>query len=60
MTMPDTPEIPESDLWDLDAAYNAAMDALATNDRVYDATEKALRRSRGGFIQGWRTGSRSS
>lgn len=40
--MPDTPEIPESDLWDLDAAYNAGMDAQATTDRVYDATEKAL------------------
>lgn len=40
--MHDTPEIPESDLWDLDAVYNAAMDAQATTDRVYDATEKAL------------------
>lgn len=40
--MPDSPEIPESDLWDLDATHNTALDAKATNDLVYQATEKAL------------------
>ncbi len=40
--MPDTPEIPESDLWDLDAAYNSAMDSQARAELVYQATEKAL------------------
>jgi hypothetical protein len=40
--MPDSPEIPESDLWDLDAFHNTALDAQATNDLVYRATEKAL------------------
>jgi hypothetical protein len=37
-----SPDIPESDLWDLDTAFNAAQDELATNDLVYHATEKAL------------------
>lgn len=40
--MSDTPDIPESDLWDLDAAFNAAQDEIATNDLVFQATEKAL------------------
>jgi hypothetical protein len=35
-------DIPESDLWDLDAAFNAMQDEIATNDLVYHATEKAL------------------
>lgn len=40
--MPDTPEIPESDLWELDAAFNTLQDHVARNQQVYDATEKAL------------------
>ena len=40
--MPDSPEIPESDLWELDAAFNEMQDHVALNQRVYDATEKTL------------------
>ncbi|MBE2281944.1 MAG: hypothetical protein IAE77_00630, partial [Prosthecobacter sp.] len=40
--MADTPEIPESDLWELDAAFNAMEDEVALNRRVFEATEKAL------------------
>lgn len=40
--MSDSLDIPESDLWDLDAAFNAAQDEIATNDVVFHATEKAL------------------
>jgi hypothetical protein len=40
--MADSPEIPESDLWELDAAYNAMQDEIALNKRVFEATEKAL------------------
>ncbi len=40
--MADSPEIPESDLWELDAAYNAMQDEVALNKRVFEATEKAL------------------
>ena len=40
--MPDSPEIPESDLWDLDTAFNAMQDEVALNQRVFEATEKAL------------------
>lgn len=40
--MPNTPEIPESKLWELDAAFNAMQDEVALNQRVHEATEKAL------------------
>ena len=40
--MADSPEIPESDLWELDAAYNAMQDEIALNQRGFEATEKAL------------------
>ena len=40
--MTDSPEIPESDLWELDAAFNAMQDEVALNQRVFEATEKAL------------------
>ena len=40
--MADSPEIPGSDLWELDAAYNAMQDEIALNKRVFEATEKAL------------------
>ena len=40
--MPDPSEIPESTLWELDAAMSEMEDQVALNQRVYDATEKAL------------------
>ena len=40
--MADSPEIPESELWELDAAFNAMQDEVALNQRVFEATEKAL------------------
>ena len=40
--MPDSPELPESDLWELDAAFNEMQDEVALNGLVFNATKKAL------------------
>ena len=40
--MPDSPDIPEFEPWELDAAMDELQDHVARNQRVYDATEKAL------------------
>jgi hypothetical protein len=40
--MPKTPDIPDSMMWELDAAFNAVEDQIALNQHVYNATEKAL------------------
>ena len=32
----------EEEMWELDAAYNVAMDEVALNDRVFKAAEDAL------------------
>ena len=40
--MPDSPEMPESDLWDLDSAFHAMQAEMALSGRVSEATEKAL------------------
>ena len=40
--MPDSPEMHESDLWDLDSAFHAMQEEMALSGRVSDATEKAL------------------
>ncbi len=40
--MPKTPDIPDSMMWELDAAYNAVENQIALNQNVRTATEKAL------------------
>ena len=40
--MPDSPELPKSELWELDAAFNEMQDEVALNGLVFNATKKAL------------------